>query len=153
MRQHILLGFVYKSRNQKEVPEDSALLFSFSAQRDSGQRDPPSFIHFVDDDKIIATALRMLDDQIGDPTWVGGEDNGVYAKNNNCYTDDSLCGGNSAQVIQKRMPSHLRLHHFWSSRKTSLLLFNFLQNRSLATTTPMTVHTIAWIPPAIEGKP
>ena len=56
----------------------SAVLSSFSAKRGMGQGDPPS------------------------STWVGGEDNGVFANDSNRYVDDSLCGSHSAQVIQKK---------------------------------------------------
>ena len=78
---------------------DSALLPSFSAERGKGQGDPPSSINFVAVDDIIETALQILDEKIGDPTWVGGEDNGVYANDNNRYAHDSLCGSHSAVTI------------------------------------------------------
>ena len=68
-----------------EVPSESALLSSFSADRGTGQGDPPSSIDFAAVDDIIATALRIWDEQIGDPTWVGGEDNSVYTYDINRY--------------------------------------------------------------------
>ena len=85
-----------------EVQQDSALLSSIAAERGTGQADPPSSINCVAVYDIIATALGILDEQIGDPTWVGGEVNGVYANNNYRYTDDSLCGSHSAEVIKKK---------------------------------------------------
>ena len=59
-------------------------------------------ITFVAVDDIIATSLRILDEQMGDLTWVGGEDNSVCADADNRYADDSLCGCHSEKVIQKK---------------------------------------------------
>ena len=49
-----------------EVPPESARLPSFLAERGTKQGDPPSSIHFVAVNYIVATALRILDGQKGD---------------------------------------------------------------------------------------
>ena len=115
-----------------EVPAEKAILSFFYAKSGTGQGDPPSSINFIAVNDIIATSLRILDEQLGDPTWVGVEDNGVYANDNNRYADDSLCDNHSAQVIQKKadlvFACCIILGVRLSSRKFRRLLLNFLPN-------------------------
>ena len=86
-------------------------------------------MNFVAVDDIVATSLRILDEQAGDPTWVGEEDNGVYANDNHRHADDSLCGIHSSQVNQKKADlvsaCCIILGIQLSSRNIWRLLFNF----------------------------
>ena len=63
------------------------------------QSDPPNSINYLVVDDIVETALRRLDERLGIPTCVSGEDNGVYANNNNRYADDSLCPSYKADIF------------------------------------------------------
>ena len=135
--------------------DDSAQIESFCPERGTGQGaiDSPLKWNLVFD--IIATGLRILDQQEATPILVVSEDNEVYEHKDLLYADDHLAPSEQVEKLQKKadlvsafcIVLGLKLSH----TKIRRVVQHFTHPRNADLVMSTTVYSAGWIPHVVPA--
>ena len=128
---------------------DSFQIESFDAERGTGQGDPHSPAKYLFCDDIIATGLRILDDE-APSTYVGAEDYEVYVHDDIGYADDKESTSHSDEHIQLKAELFSAFTIVFglkfSQSKIRRVFKNFLPSSVQHKVNDMLIYTSGWVP-------